>query len=189
MQNSDFYVCRDCHEKKHVSTSVKDASRKRGIMERCKDCDRDRKKAHREDPVTGPAQREKVRVAMQRQRKDRKDAGMSWADSLTEEQLEAKRASARASKRKVAYRQLGVTDEDYFAQLERQDGRCAICGRPEPTQSRERFCWDHDHETGRPRGLLCIPCNLAIAHLSESRETFLAAMAYLEVWAEALPIT
>lgn len=35
---------------------------------------------------------------------------------------------------------------------------CALCGRvPKPGEN--RLCRDHDHRSGRPRGLLCFLCN------------------------------
>lgn len=37
---------------------------------------------------------------------------------------------------------------------------CGICGRP-PTRTR-RLDRDHDHNTGKPRGLLCARCNRAL---------------------------
>ena len=38
---------------------------------------------------------------------------------------------------------------------------CGICGRePSPTRRLDR---DHDHRSGRPRGLLCHRCNRALA--------------------------
>ena len=53
-------------------------------------------------------------------------------------------------------RQYGITGEEYNAMLAAQHGGCALCGAP-PT--RNRLAVDHDHETGRVRGILCMPCN------------------------------
>lgn len=39
---------------------------------------------------------------------------------------------------------------------------------------------DHDHETGKVRGLLCKSCNLAIGKFKESVEIVRRALAYLE---------
>lgn len=51
---------------------------------------------------------------------------------------------------------------------------CGICG------AREIVYVDHDHATGRPRGLLCPSCNSAIGLLGEDPKRFAAAVAYLE---------
>lgn len=40
--------------------------------------------------------------------------------------------------------------------LDTQDGRCAICMR---IPRNRRLAVDHDHNTGRVRGLLCFTCN------------------------------
>ncbi|MEI8051963.1 MAG: endonuclease domain-containing protein [Actinomycetes bacterium] len=52
--------------------------------------------------------------------------------------------------------QLGVTPAIYEVMLDDQDGGCAICGRPPKTR---RLDVDHDHKTGKVRGLLCHRCN------------------------------
>jgi len=56
-------------------------------------------------------------------------------------------------------RQLGVTADMYAAMLAEQGGGCAVCGRPPRTR---RLHVDHDHATGRVRGLLCYRCNRAL---------------------------
>jgi hypothetical protein len=56
--------------------------------------------------------------------------------------------------------QLGVTIADYDRMLEAQHGVCAICGNPPKTR---RLDVDHDHKTGRVRGLLCHRCNRTLA--------------------------
>lgn len=49
---------------------------------------------------------------------------------------------------------LGVTDDVYEMMLQEQHGRCAIPGCPRTPKTR-RFHVDHDHKTGKVRGLLC----------------------------------
>lgn len=50
-------------------------------------------------------------------------------------------------------RNTNFTPEQYKAALEAQGGGCAICG------STYRLHADHDHKTGKPRGILCATCN------------------------------
>ena len=61
--------------------------------------------------------------------------------------------------------QFGLTIEDYDAMYTKQGGVCAICQQPE-TSSRNgkvyRLAVDHDHNTGKVRGLLCFKCNSAM---------------------------
>lgn len=73
----------------------------------------------------------------------------------------------------------GISIEQYDEMLELQDGCCAICGIEE-SQLTRRMAVDHDHETGRIRGLLCIECNRGIGALDDSVEILKQAIKYLE---------
>lgn len=75
----------------------------------------------------------------------------------------------------------GLRPEDYIAMYERQQGRCAICGENGETFGGRRLHIDHDHDTGKVRGLLCGLCNTAIGHLKDSPTLLRAAASYLEV--------
>jgi hypothetical protein len=64
---------------------------------------------------------------------------------------------ARAERLRV----LGLTAEQYDAMNEARAGKCWICGG----QDQRRLAVDHDHITGRVRGLLCSPCNMQLGVL------------------------
>lgn len=70
----------------------------------------------------------------------------------------------------------GLTPEAFAALLTEQGSRCAICR----SLMVEEVIVDHDHETGRVRGLLCRPCNSGIGHLGDDPARVRAALAYLE---------
>lgn len=63
-------------------------------------------------------------------------------------------------------RTYGISIEDYESLLEKQNFKCYFC---EITHSIERpLHVDHDHETKRVRGLLCLSHNQAIAKFGDS---------------------
>lgn len=51
---------------------------------------------------------------------------------------------------------------------------CAICRTP------EELVGDHDHKTGKPRGILCRNCNLAIGNMHDEPRRLRAAADYIE---------
>lgn len=72
---------------------------------------------------------------------------------------------------------MGLSEYDHLLNL--QNGKCAICGRNKPINGHKRFCLDHDHRTGKLRGLLCIKCNLGMGNFDDNPEIIKAALAYL----------
>lgn len=90
---------------------------------------------------------------------------------------EAKRRE-RSSNLKRLY---GITEKEYEDIHSSQDGRCAICGDPESGgRWKKRFHIDHNHETGKIRGLLCHGCNVAIGSLRENVTILENAIKYIE---------
>ena len=74
----------------------------------------------------------------------------------------------------------GITLAQYRAMVEEQKGVCAICNSFTPTKSHSRLCVDHDHSTGRIRGLLCNACNRGLGDFANSILRLRRATAYLE---------
>lgn len=87
-------------------------------------------------------------------------------------------ASAAHIRRAVKHR-YGITWEQYEALVLAQNGKCGICGGTQLRGHGGRLCIDHDHATGRIRGLLCTSCNLAVGYLADSAERAEALAAYL----------
>lgn len=69
-----------------------------------------------------------------------------------------------------------LSREDWAKLWDFQGGRCGICNRP-PTTT---LCIDHDHKTGKVRGLLHPLCNGKLGKVKDDIEWLRGAMAYLE---------
>ena len=96
---------------------------------------------------------------------------------------------ARANKRRIAtdpealkrwtrnkgIKRYGIQPTDYHRLVSEQGGVCAICRK----KQKKDLCIDHDHSTGRVRGLLCNNCNWALGHLQEDPVIVEALITYI----------
>lgn len=73
----------------------------------------------------------------------------------------------------------GLSAEMYNALLATQGGGCAICGQ---TKTRRRLDVDHNHITGKVRGLLCGKCNRAISQAEDNPERLMRMADYLRLY-------
>ena len=73
----------------------------------------------------------------------------------------------------------GIFPEEYERMFEAQKGCCAICGRHQ-SELRRHLAVDHDHVTGKIRGLLCVSCNVGLDGLQNNPELLRKAAAYLK---------
>ena len=75
-------------------------------------------------------------------------------------------------------RTYGISLSDFNAMFEEQEGCCAVCGTHQ-LQLKTRLCVDHDHATGKVRGLLCNSCNTALGKLKDNYDIAYRAADYL----------
>lgn len=71
-------------------------------------------------------------------------------------------------------RLFNLTPEMWDRQAAFQQGACAICSKY------TNLCIDHDHASGKLRGLLCSRCNHALGHMQDSARIAGACAVYLE---------
>ena len=79
---------------------------------------------------------------------------------------------------------IDMTVERYQELLDAQKNGCGICG-VEKNRNGSRLCVDHDHNTGKIRGLLCHHCNTALGKMQDSEEMLMKAIEYLRSHKEA----
>lgn len=79
-------------------------------------------------------------------------------------------------------RKFGIDEDEYESLMHAQGGVCAICSQPETKVSRgsvSALSVDHDHETGKIRGLLCSSCNVGLGYFRDDLELLSNAIDYL----------
>ena len=102
--------------------------------------------------------------------------------------MSAKNVSAQRKRRDDGSHYLSVYGAalDYSKLLSLQGGGCAICGKSEHlAQGRKirpikKLAVDHDHVTGKIRGLLCRKCNWGLGYFGDNASIIRKAAAYLE---------
>jgi hypothetical protein len=85
----------------------------------------------------------------------------------------------------VAYRMhlqftYGLSIDQYLSMYYDQGGRCASCKDRLELRSRSRIAVDHDHHTGKVRGLLCNACNSALGMLRDDHRRIQGLARYLK---------
>lgn len=88
--------------------------------------------------------------------------------------LQTNRYKNRVSHYKNKY---GIVPETYETMKLNQNSKCAIC-----QQYYYLFRLDHDHSTGKIRGLLCHNCNVGLGHFKDNIELLNKAIGYLNAY-------
>ncbi|MFL6240498.1 MAG: endonuclease VII domain-containing protein [Actinomycetes bacterium] len=71
-------------------------------------------------------------------------------------------------------RRYGIGDDEVAVMIEAQGGACASCEGP-----LERPHVDHDHKTGKVRGILCFNCNAGLGKFQDNVDVMQLAVDYL----------
>ena len=74
----------------------------------------------------------------------------------------------------------GIGIDEYDRLLLQQGNKCYICWTKKCSTGR-RFAVDHDHKTGKVRGLLCRDCNKGIGLFKDNPSFLSRAAAYVEL--------
>lgn len=87
------------------------------------------------------------------------------------------------SKNNALYRKYGISLSDYQKMFAEQLGVCAICYQAEVAtinNIRKTLSVDHNHTTGKIRGLLCYRCNSALGLLKEDEKLIMSTLFYIK---------
>ena len=144
-------TCSICKKEKELDKFYKDGTRKDGYDHRCKECTKERNNT--------PNIKKSKQEATKKQNAKRK--GKRWGYHLS--------------------KTYGLREEDYFKMYKEQNGCCLICKLPEDKEKHYgKFVVDHDHSTGKVRGLLCNHCNVLLGHAKEDVRILENAIEYIK---------
>lgn len=96
-----------------------------------------------------------------------------------EREKNASKKSAAVRKKAQLKRDYNLTIEEHNNMLIQQDYTCAICGTHQ-NDLRQNLCIDHNHTTGKIRGLLCHQCNLVLGNALDNIGVLENAIQYLK---------
>jgi hypothetical protein len=88
------------------------------------------------------------------------------------------KAYLKSYKRMKQIESYGLSLQQYEDMKANQNGVCAICNKIPANNKSLQI--DHNHRTGKVRGLLCFRCNFGMSYFSEDVERFKRVVVYLE---------
>lgn len=146
-------TCSVCTDTKPTTEYYRNRTKKDGLTTNCKTCEKAYSKCWR---IRNPVRRVEQLKA--------------WVAKNPEKH----RVHARRAHIKYKY---GLSEPEFIDLCERQFWRCAICTT---SISKGTSNIDHDHATGKVRGILCANCNRGLGAFQDNYKSLLAAGAYLE---------
>lgn len=158
--------CKVCQQAKPLDEFYRAAGMRDGHRNDCKSCNlAAKKRRYEQDPATAIAR-------VKRWQQENVDRLNSYR-----REYNAQPHRKRALRDGYYRRTFGISADEFDKLLGKQGGGCAICGkRPERMES---LHLDHDHVTGRVRGILCIGCNQGLGQFYDDPELLQRAVAYL----------
>jgi hypothetical protein len=87
--------------------------------------------------------------------------------------------------RKQRLKSLNLSINDYNLMIQEQNGVCAICKQTETLKKTNgtharRLSVDHDHKSGKVRGLLCNRCNIILGKIEDNTFLLNTMIKYLQ---------
>jgi hypothetical protein len=73
----------------------------------------------------------------------------------------------------------GLKHGEYNVLFEAQNGVCSVCKKVQDSKKTKRLFIDHNHITGKVRGLICNKCNVALGMVGDSVERLEMLISYL----------
>jgi len=95
---------------------------------------------------------------------------------MTDDELDARLMDKRRARCYWLMVKYNLTLEEWEAILASQGGKCAICKKIMKKKNT-----DHDHKTGKVRGILCTRCNNLLGYVRDNPSHLRAAADFLDL--------
>jgi len=163
-----FKLCTKCDEEKPLSDFHNHDEGKLGLRSNCKECEAKWAK----------------RYYKKHQKKIRKLA-KTYTKTHKKERKDYREKNKKKNKDRELQLKYKITLKEYQLLSKNQKNRCSICGNKEtaiePRTNKIRgLAVDHNHETGKVRGLLCGKCNRGIGFFQENINFLQKTIDYLK---------
>ncbi len=88
------------------------------------------------------------------------------------------KSSKEQNRKQMLKSNYNLSVKEYEKLFFEQGGKCTICGTPQ-SELKKNLCVDHDHKTGKVRGLLCVLCNQGLGSFKDNQSNIENALYYL----------
>ena len=160
-------TCPKCGIDKELDEFYKDQTRRDGLQGHCKECDKQRHKQYYETHKKEKKQYDKQYYKTHR-------------EGTIEHQKQYNKTHREEIKQYGLKKRYNISIEEFNQMLVNQNHKCKICGVDELNAGKKGLSVDHDHKSGKVRGLLCSNCNTAVGLLKENINILKSAIKYLD---------
>lgn len=142
------------------------------------DCKKCQNLYNKEYLMTHPVVAAKIKKNVQSYRKVYNQVNKAKRGNYLRHWAESNTTAVKARKLKYKY---GISLDDYDYMMEKQGFCCMLCDKEfQLHKGRYSAHVDHDHKTGKIRGLLCFQCNIGLGSFKDDQAILSRAIRYIE---------
>lgn len=171
-------ICTKCRESKVEKDFSKSKASKDGLRSWCKKCCSTSAKRLKEKYKNKKESFKKGKKRCSSCKKEKKYSEFSKAAGQRDGHHSYCRDCDKWKKIETRY---GLRKFEFLERFETQEGCCDSCGKKFKGSKDTDICVDHNHKTGKVRGLLCTKCNRDLVAAIEN-ENFFKAFRYYFNW-------
>jgi len=172
-------ICPKCKIEKLAGEFDKSKNRSDGLSVYCKVCNKEYREANK--TIIAEQKKEYYKTVREEKLKYNKEYFQNNTDkckSNNRKYYENNRQKIITRSKARRYRvDFGITIEDFEKKLSLQQNKCLGCGK-EFTEKGDA-CLDHNHTSGKIRGILCRNCNLAVGGAKDNIEILKKVINYI----------